>query len=247
MTIGDEHTLMLSNITNPAFDYIALGHIHRHQVLSDSPPAVYAGSLSRLDFGEEDDDKGFYVVEIEPDQKEGKRHVSFRFHPITGRRFLTISLALQQQDADPTASVLNAIAEQGDKVVDAIVRLQLSLPAEIEGQLNDNEIRDALKEAHYFTIARDIRRETRLRLGSSTVEELTPVEALEKYLESKNVSAERSRLLLKYGEKLIRGQETELWSGVKPPLRGLTPTRKEYKIAIAASTVPANRSWLGHA
>jgi len=210
MTIGQEHALLLSNVTNPAFDYIALGHIHHHQVLSDSPPVVYAGSLSPLDFGEEDDDKGFYVVEIEPDRTEGERHVSFNFHPISGRRFLTISLTLQQQDADPTAAVLNAIAEQENKLSDAIVRLQLSLPAEIEGQLRDNEIRDALKEAHYFTVARDIKRETRLRLGTSTVEELTPVEVLEKYLESKKVSAERTRLLLEYGEKLIRGQETEL-------------------------------------
>ncbi len=209
MTIGQEHALLLSNVTNPAFDYIALGHIHRHQVLSDSPPVVYAGSLSRLDFGEEEDDKGFYMVEIEPDRPEGKRQVSFNFHPVVGRRFLTISLTLESQDTDPTATVLNAIAEQEDKVRDAIVRLQISLPAEIEGQLRDNEIRDALKEAHYFTIARDIKREARLRLGTSKVEELTPIEALEKYLETKKVSAERARLLLEYGEKLIRGQETE--------------------------------------
>ena len=214
MTIGQEHALLLSNVANPAFDYIALGHIHRHQVLSDNPPVVYAGSLERLDFGEEDDDKGFYVVEIETDQPfpggkdqpAGKRHVFFDFHQTTGRRFLTINTNIEPQDADPTSTVLRAIAEQDDKISNAIVRLQVSLPAEMEGQFNDNEIRNALKETHYFTIAKDVKREARLRLGEWTAEEITPVEALKVYLESKKppLSSERTKTLLEYGERLIR-------------------------------------------
>jgi len=222
MTIGREHELLLSNVANPAFDYIALGHIHKHQVLSENPPAVYSGSLERVDFGEEEDEKGFYLVEIEPgqsfpggkDQPAGKRLVSFDFHPIMGRRFLTINVNIEPEDADPTATVLRAIHPDGeDKVSGAIVRLQVSLPAEIEGQLRDNDIRGALKEAHYFTIARDVRREARLRLGleQRTAEEITPLEALKTYLEGKKppVPPERIKLLLEYGEKLIQGEGTE--------------------------------------
>jgi len=210
MTIGQEHTLLLSNVANPAFDYIALGHIHRHQALSTSPPVVYAGSLEPLDFGEEDDDKGFYIVEIAADRKPGKgRRVSFDFQPVKGRRFLTINLTLEAEDTDPTATVLRAISKRGDRVGDAIVRLQVSLPAEIEGKLNDSEIRKALSPAHYSTIAREIRRETRPRLGNWTAEEITPIEALKLYLESKKVSPERAKLLLEYGEKLIRGENRE--------------------------------------
>jgi len=208
MTIGQEHVLALSNIANPAFDYIALGHIHRHQVLSQSPPVVYSGSLERLDFSEEKDEKGFYLVEIEPD-KEGKRQVSFSFHPVVGRRFLTISLAIEPQDTDPTATVLQAISEHEDNIRDAIVRLNISLPADIEGQLRDNDIRNALKEAHYFTIAKEVERETRLRLGEWAAEEATPLDALKAYLESKKVSPERAKILLQYGEKLIQEQGTK--------------------------------------
>ncbi|MFQ6122741.1 MAG: exonuclease SbcCD subunit D, partial [Dehalococcoidales bacterium] len=206
MEIVQEPALLLSNVAHPAFDYVALGHIHKHQVLSDSPPVVYAGSLERLDFSEEEDEKGFYLVEIEPNQATGKREVTFNFHPVSGRRFLTISVTLEPQDADPTATVLKAIAEQEDKVGEAIVRLNLTMPAEIEGQLRDGDIRNALKEAHYFTIAREIRRETRLRLGKYTAEEITPLDALKAYLESKKVSEERKKVLLEYGEKLIRGR-----------------------------------------
>ena len=206
MTIGQEHVLLVSNVANPAFDYIALGHIHQHQVLSNSPPVVYAGSIERLDFGEEDDNKGFSLVEIEQDRETGTRRVSFDFHPIAGRRFLTIDVNIEPEDADPTATVLKAIA--GRETKDAIVRLQISLPAESEGQLRDNDIRETIKEAHYFTLARDIKRETRLRLGNWTAEEITPLDALKAYLESKKISQERTKVLLEYGEKLIEGQQT---------------------------------------
>jgi len=207
MTIGQEHALLLSNVAHPAFDYIALGHIHKHQVLSNNPPVVYPGSLERLDFSEAEDDKGFYLVEIEPDKETGKRRVSFDFHQVTGRRFLTVNINIEPQDAEPTSAVLRAIAEQEDKVKDAIVRLNISLPAEIEGQLRDNDIRNVMKEAHYFAIAKDIKREARLRLGQWTAEEIAPLDALKAYLESKKVSPERAKILLEYGEKLIQEQK----------------------------------------
>jgi exonuclease SbcD len=166
--------------------------------------------LERLDFSEEEDDKGFYLLEIEPDKEAGKRLVSFDFHQVTGRRFLTITVNIEPQEAEPLSTVLKAIAEQQDKVKDAIVRLNISLSAETEGHLRDNDIRNALKQAHYFTIAKDIKRETRLRLGKWTVEEISPLDALKTYLESrKDITLERAKLLLQYGEKLIEEQMTK--------------------------------------
>ncbi len=208
MTIGQEHVLLLSNVANPAFDYIALGHIHKHQALSDNPPVVYAGSLERLDFSDEEDEKGFYLVELATDKETGKRQASFDFHPVGGRRFLTIDINVAAEDTGPTATVLQAIAREESSVKETIVRLQISLPAELEGQLRDNDIRTALKEAHYFTIAKEIKRETRLRLGKFTAEEITPLDALKAYLESKKTPPERTKVLLEYGERMIRGEET---------------------------------------
>jgi exonuclease SbcD len=207
MSIGQEPALLLSNVALPAFDYVALGHIHKRQVLTEKPPVVYAGSLERIDFGEENDEKGFYVVDILPDRKGDKRRVSFEFHPVKARSFLTISVALKAEETDPTSAVLTVISEHGDKVRNAIVRLIINLPSSLEGQLRNNDIKDALKEAHNFSIAREIQRETRLRMGSRTAEEITPLEALKKYLESQEVSPERQKILLEYGEKLIQKQE----------------------------------------
>ena len=210
MTIGREQVLLPSNVANPSFDYIALGHIHRHQVLWEKPPLVYAGSLERLDFGDEGDDKGFYEVEIEAGQ-DGRR-VSYRFHPVGGRRFITIKVNIEPRDTEPTSTIVNAIA--GQEVTQAIIRLQVSLPQELEGQVRDSDIREALKEAHHYTVAREVRRESRSRLGDSAAEEITPTQALKAYFRSTKVSPERAKTLLEYGERLIgetgEGEESAL-------------------------------------
>jgi len=86
------------------------------------------------------------------------------------------------------------------------VRLNITVPASLEGQLRDAEIREALEEAHYFTIARETIREARLRLGQFSAEEITPLEALKKHLESKKTPPERTKVLMEYGERLISGE-----------------------------------------
>jgi exonuclease SbcD len=202
MSIGQEPAVLLSNIALPAFDYVALGHIHKHQVLSESPPVVYAGSLERIDFGEENDEKGFYVVDISPGEKSARR-VSFDFHPVSARRFLTIDVALEEDEPDPTSAVLAAVAGHRDNIGDAVVRLNVSLPSSLEGRLGYNEIRNALKDAHYAAVTRDIQRDTRLRLGDRPAEGLTPLDALEAWLDTQQFPAERRKTLLEYGQKLI--------------------------------------------
>ena len=205
MTIGQEPAVLLSNIALPAFDYVALGHIHKRQVLRESPPVVYSGSLERVDFGEENDEKGFYVVDIMPDGATGKRRVTYDFHPVNARRFLTIDVAPEADDLDPTATVVKAINQQTTGVRDAVVRLKINLPSPLEGQLRNNEINDALKEAHYATVAREVQRETRLRLGDTAGEEIKPIAALKAWLDTQQMTPERRAVLLEYGEKLIQG------------------------------------------
>ena len=206
MSIGQEHTLLLSNVALPAFDYVALGHIHKQQVLNENPPVIYSGSLDRVDFGEENDEKGFYVIDIES-STDSARRVSYEFHPVNVRNFLTVNVNLEADDINPTATLLNTITAQREKIKDAIVRLNISLPAQAENQLSGNEIREALKDASYFTVAQDVQRETRLRMGNRTAEEIAPIEALKAFLDSKNTPADRQKILLEYGEKLIDSPE----------------------------------------
>jgi DNA repair protein SbcD/Mre11 len=207
MSIGQEHMLLLSNVANPAFDYVALGHIHKGQVLNEYPPVIYSGSLERLDFGDEEDEKGFYLINIEEDKSVGQWKASYSFHPINARRFFTLAVDILPQDADPTATVLQKIEANQHKIKDAVVRLEISIPAAISNKLRDNEVRNKAKDAYYLTVSRDIKRESRIRIGKSAMEGVTPLEALKAFLETK-YPAERAKVLLEYGEKLIKEEHS---------------------------------------
>ncbi len=202
MIIGHDYMLLQSNVANPAFDYVALGHIHKKQVLGENPPLVYPGSLQRIDFSEEEDEKGFFVVEIGQE-----RQVSFEFHPVKARRFLTIKVNVGAQEADPTRAVLQAIACHD--VTDAIVRVQVAIPERLAGLLSEGEIRRALKDAHFIAaIAREVAREHRSRMAGCSAEGITPLEALKAYLKVKKPEV-APKLLLEYGERIIRESELE--------------------------------------
>ncbi len=205
MIMGYDYVLLQSNVASPAFDYIALGHIHKKQVLGENPPVVYPGSLQRIDFSEEEDEKGFFVVEIST-QEQGRR-VSHEFHPVKARRFLSIRVNIGVQEADPTQAVLGAIARHD--IADAIVRVQVAIPEQLVGELKEGEIRRALKDAHFIAaIALDVARERRPRVAGWSAEGVTPLEALQEYLKVKKTEVE-PKLLLEYGERLIRESESE--------------------------------------
>lgn len=206
MMVGRDPVVMKGMLADSRLDYVALGHIHKAQALEGAVPMVYAGSLQRVDFGEEDEEKGFYVVDMDPSQPRGQRLRSFEFVPVHARAFVTISV--RSRSGNPTEDVLRAIGRQSEALRGAIVRVQVNLLAGQEGLLDDTAVRRALGETHYIAgIAREVKGSPRSRWGDVKVEELTPLRALEKYLESRNTSPERMRELLEYGRRIIEGAD----------------------------------------
>jgi exonuclease SbcD len=193
--LGQEIILPRSMVTNPAFDYVALGHIHKHQVISEEPPAVYAGSIERIDFGEEKEDKGFVVAEVE------KGRTNYEFVKLAARPFVT--LEVEARGDDPTAEVLAAIDEHD--ITEAVVRVIIHIPPDKEPLIRENDIRRRLADAfHVAAMVRDVERKTRLRLGTDqAVEEMTPRQMLERYLEVKQTPTERAQVLLEYADQII--------------------------------------------
>ena len=204
MMLGQDHVLLAGDIGRPQVDYVALGHIHKHQILrNENPFMAYSGSLQRVDFSEEGDDKGFCVVDLDPAAPQGKRLTDFDFHRLDARRFVTVDVTVPVGDPDPTSAVVRGIARKD--VVGAVVRVRVTLPSEVEAQLRDSDIRDALSEAHYIAaINRESPQEARrTRLDAESAKDLQPVEALRLYLESRGVEPERQRKMLRHAEELV--------------------------------------------
>src|SRR5436190_1498092 len=86
----NEIQIPLSVVTQPASDYVALGHIHQHQDLNRGaqPPVVYPGSIERVDFSEEKEERGFVLAVVSPG------HTTCQHVPTPSRPFLTIRAEL---------------------------------------------------------------------------------------------------------------------------------------------------------
>jgi exonuclease SbcD len=201
LVLGNEPTVMLGNIASPKFDYVALGHLHKRQVLNETPPVVYAGGLERLDFGEEKDDKGFYEVELTT--VSAIKKVNYRFHRLDGRRFLTLEKTLGADCLDPTAEVLALIEANRELIMNSVVQLKLRLPESIAPVLRELDIKSALKGAHYFAVSRLIERENRSRYGVAESEALSPRKALEQYLDVQAITGTRRTELLEHADMLL--------------------------------------------
>ena len=207
---GSERSVMLGNdvllppslVRHPAWDYVALGHIHRHQVLYQSPPVVYAGSLERIDFGEENEAKGFVVAEVE------RGRARFAFHPLDARPFVTVRV--KAEGDDPTSQVLDAVAAHD--ATDAVVRVIIQTTPEKESLLRDREIRRTLADAfHVAAVVKEVERPARLRLGQEAlVAELTPLEILERYFEVKQTPPDRTQWLLDHARALLAEMDEEV-------------------------------------
>ena len=208
MMLGQDHALYLSALSRPELDYVALGHIHKHQVLRDDPKIVYSGSLERVDFSEEKDDKGFCVVDLDPSAPRGRRLQDFQFQRVDARPFLTIDAAVRPGDDNPTATVVRSIMSKD--VRGAIVRLRMSLPADLDHRVREQDIRHALSAAHYVAaITRDVEQDRRTRIPAAVAEGLTPIDALRLYLEGREMDAERRKKVLGMAEELVSAELDE--------------------------------------
>jgi DNA repair protein SbcD/Mre11 len=202
--LGRDATVMLSTVDHPAWDYVALGHIHHHQCLTlgraGSPPVVYSGSIERIDFGEESDPKGFVWVELERGQAR------WEFVEMDCRPFVTLRVDVQGV-GNPTQVVLDQIARHDLR--EAVVRVILTADPESDLLIQDRVIQQALIEAeayHIAAVVRRVERPARLRLGASP-EGLDAEQLLERYLITKEMPSERIDVLLDYARRIFSVEE----------------------------------------
>lgn len=189
--IGRDAVIKTSALQHPAWDYVAMGHIHKHQVVNAGqyPEIVYSGSLERIDFGEENETKGFCWVEV------ARGSTKWQFIPVEARRFITIDVDATDETDTPTDSVVRAIDRTS--IEDAVVRVRVKLTTAQEPLFKLRDVERALTSARFVVaVNKEILRDTRSRIGLLKAESLTPPQLLAEYLQSKDLSSERSSELL---------------------------------------------------
>jgi exonuclease SbcD len=188
-------------VTNEIFDYTALGHIHKHQDLNEGqqPPAIYPGSIERVDFGEEKEKKFFIVAEIE------KGHAEVDWRELKHiRPFITREVTLEKPD-DVNVQIKAAFPSPS-MIKDAILRIIIHYPEEFEALINDNEIRALGEPAFEFQLIKRPQRESRARLPEGEVAtEKSMSELLEIYLKATDteITSEKIASLQALAKKII--------------------------------------------
>jgi exonuclease SbcD len=204
LTMGSDPMYDPQTFDLPGVDYVALGHIHKHQALRQAPPPiVYAGSIERVDFGEEGEDKGWVAVEI-----GAKGHAEWEFRKVKARTFVTIDAKVESDNA--TQDVVRAIVRRADQLPDAIVKLRIDVSPDRVAELHEDEIRAELKAAYFVApLERTARMRSRSRWGSAAavIQRASPLEALGMYLEHQKVDPERREVLLRYARGLMHEDE----------------------------------------
>ena len=198
LAVGKGFTIPLSLLIRPELDYVALGHIHKHQNLNldNNPPVVYAGSIERVDFSEEKEDKGYILIELE------KGDTQWQFCPLPARSFCTIELDVSKED-NPQKAILQAIAQKTIK--DGVIRLIYKLRSEQLELIDTKIIQEYLKESHTYTIRPQlISQLARTRIPElNTTKSLSPLSALETYLESREDIKDIIPEMLEAAEELL--------------------------------------------
>jgi exonuclease SbcD len=176
LLVGYTLTFPTEMFVDHRVDYVALGHIHKYQVLkAKSPAIVYAGSLERVDFGEEKEDKGFVYVEL------ARGNTNFQFHSIDPRPFITVDLDVSKSDT-PTEDLLAKIVKAC--VPGCVLRVRYKIDQEKMSLVDEDKLRNGAASALSVKLHAEIvpshQRARMPQLNETAV--LSPLSALDTYL-----------------------------------------------------------------
>jgi len=187
---GTDPVFLPSELAKEPFDYVALGHLHRHQDLhaKKQPPIVYPGSIERIDFGERNDVKGFCLVTIFQ-----KGHAEYEFIKSPMRPFIQIEVHLKDE-GDQTEQLLSALKRY--PLEDAIVKIIYFPPPNTKDTVNIHAIQLACNQAQHLVgiipIRSLITREQRMALKV----DMDLATLLDAYFESKLAYKEKKQRLI---------------------------------------------------
>jgi exonuclease SbcD len=202
--LGHELTLSGGLVRDKRWDYVALGHIHKHQSLNGDrhPPVIYPGSIERIDFGEAREKKGFVLAEV------AKGKATWQFQPLRTRQFIDVEVKTPDSD-NFMADVMRQLPDQ-ERVRDAICRVRLSYPRDWEPLLDEAAIYDYFAEALTIQIQKHRQIDRRARLGDTAgVESLPPEELLATYWRTIDLDQEEATAMQELAKQVLATVDEE--------------------------------------
>ncbi len=200
---GTDPLFMPSQLAIEPFDYVALGHLHRHQNLNPhGTPIIYSGSIERVDFGERKEDKGFCLVSIDK-----KQNAQYQFIKVPMRPFIQIEATLTSE-ADQTEQLIAAI--QKHDITDAILKILYHLPDGQKDLVDLKAIQQACEAAMDLVGIIPIRTITpRIKRLQSMNVSMDTRSLLNTYFDTKKELKERKEVLLEKTMALLDDEVDE--------------------------------------
>ncbi len=178
--------------------YVAMGHLHKFQILLDSPLIIYGGSLNRIDFNEAKEDKGFVHIVY-----DGKTH--YKFVKVNARKFVDLNYDLSSQ-SDPEGFLIKELESRKEEIKDSIVRLYVSLSEENKLKYGSKNISETLNKHVNFIqgncIPHVIKKSEITQDNAGFNEFIHPLDALKQYSIVNKI--ERKEDFIKLGEEIIK-------------------------------------------
>ncbi|MEM9806349.1 MAG: exonuclease subunit SbcD, partial [Cyanobacteria bacterium P01_D01_bin.56] len=206
LAVGKGFTVPMALLARPCFDYVALGHVHKHQILCQQPLVVYPGSIERVDFSEEKETKGFVLADVQAGS------ATVEFCPLPARIFKTIELDLSTVE-NPQRTLETALAKA--KIANTVVRLIYKIiPGQVD-HIDHSALHQILAQAHSYTIHPELVSQlSRPRLPELT-SDITrdPISALQTYHINREDLADLSSDMLVAAQALLSEDENLLATG----------------------------------
>ncbi len=191
--VSFEIPMRIDTVSRSSVSYAAMGHIHLPQTLQDGR-ICYPGSIERMTFGEESQEKKFIVLE------EEKGELKPTYLTLPCRPMLTIKAPDTETAIDPTSTLKNRI--ESSKIPEgAILRLIAKIPR--RSLLKTGEIEEVLLEKRvlYHVIQAEWEAEPEISVRSKDMRSVKNL--IEEYLLNMDLP-ERVRIkALKYAERII--------------------------------------------
>lgn len=184
---GVEVVLPLGEIASQGWEAMLFGHIHKPQILNQKKPFVaYSGCIQRINIGEANDDRGFYIYDTETEENQ--------FINIPAIEMKSYNVTINSTDA------FNKLIEdiKQDDIKNKIVQVRYNISKNDIDIVDKRELTKVLDNGNPMSIVGILPRiiEIARQRDISLTESLDANQALIKWLDNKGVIEEEKGKIL---------------------------------------------------